>query len=202
MAYEIVSALIQVVPTAALALAAFRGLDSWREQLQGARAVERAEACLDAVHVVAGLVRAARSWPIRDTEEATALPDSKRDTWSRGREEALERAWASWKTFAAAYRRAGFFMTMPKVDAAKEIAEVLTKLSSLSHIIADYERLEGDQTAWGPQFRGKLVGFRNEFMGFKPDGPEWDPDNELEVRLSNAVAAVDDALMPITGARK
>lgn len=200
------AALIQAagtfVPTFALAIAAFIGLDGWRKQLQGARAVERAEACLESVHELVDLVRAARSSVITTTENEVATAELMREASNRIREEALGRAWASWKTFAAAYRRAGFFMAMPKIDAVQEVTAVLTELSSLARLIATYEPLENDQTSLGPHFRQQLVGYRSKFLGFEPDGRARDPDNELDVHLRNAVAAVEEALLPVTGGRK
>jgi hypothetical protein len=76
---------IMFFPTTALAVAAFVGLTGWRKQLQGAREVERAEACLDAVHEVADLIRAARSSVITVTEEEAATPELMRQVSARMR---------------------------------------------------------------------------------------------------------------------
>ncbi|MGD0108754.1 MAG: hypothetical protein ABSC06_32665 [Rhodopila sp.] len=205
MAYELASAFIQaagtLLPTSVLAGAAIVGLVGWRKQLQGARAVERAEACLDAAHEVADLIRAARSSVISVSEDEISTPERLGEASNRMRQEALARAWASWKGFASSYRRAGYYVTMPKVDAAQEVAAVLTELSGFAQIIATYEPHENDPTTQGAEFRRQLVGYRTRFLGDKVEGPH-DPENELEVRLRNAVASVEHVLLPITGSQK
>jgi hypothetical protein len=98
----------------------------WKKQLRGAKAVERAEICLDAAHEVADLIRAARSPLVsmaaedasRPAAEAgfslgntagVATPDRLRAASNAIREEALNRAWASWRAFASSYRQIGYF---------------------------------------------------------------------------------------------
>jgi hypothetical protein len=183
------------IPAAALAGAAFVGLNSWQKQIRGARAVDRAEACLVATHEVVDLIRACRGSVITYTEEETATPERMREAGGKMRAESLDRAWASWRNFAAEYRRAGFFLTLPAKDAAEEIAGVLTELTGLARIIAHLEPMDD---ASGRQ---ELAEYRASFLG-NTRGKPRDPNDPLEVRLQAALSSVEKSLLPITGSRR
>lgn len=199
LAAGIIQAIGAFAPTAVLAGAAIFGLRSWRQQLIGSRAVDRAEACLVAAHEVVDLIRASRSSLIRVAEEDTSTPERMRTTANAIREASLARAWESWTRFAAEYRRAGFFIRLPEKDASEEIAAILTELSGLARLIATYEPRENDETSYGPGFRHQLVGYRARFLGDKLDGP-CDTNDPIDVRLRSTLISVENVMLPVTGA--
>jgi hypothetical protein len=201
LAAGIIQAVGTFVPTVVIAVAAVVGLQSWRQQLIGGRAVDRAEACLVGAHEVVDLIRACRSSLITNAEEDASTPEGLWTAANAIRDASLARAWESWRTFAAQYRRAGFFLKLPEKDAAKEIAVVLTELSGVARLIATYEARGNDTTSFGPAFRQQLVGYRARFLGYNPDGSR-NPDDPLEVRLRNALASLEQAMLPVTGGER
>lgn len=194
-----IQGLCTLIPTTVLAVVAIRGLRVWRPQAQGQRALDRAEDCLVALHEVIDLTRAARARGFSAAAEDVDTPEKMRETSARIREEALQRAWQSWQRFAATYRRAGFFIVLPKPDAADELAKALTELSSLSRMIDVYEPLEGDRTNHGQRFREEARAARSRFLGLGGDGSEAAPEDPIEGTLTSVSASLEFILLLHTG---
>ena len=194
-----IQGLCTLIPTTVLAVVAVRGLRAWRPQAQGQRALDRAEDCLVTLHEVVDLTRAARARSFSTAAEDVDTPEKMRETSARIREEALQRAWQSWQRFAAAYRRTGFFIALPKPNAAEELAKALTELSSLSRIIDVYEPLEEDRTSHGHRFREEAVAARSRFLGLGGDGLKEDPEDPIEMTLTSVTASLEAILLHHTG---
>lgn len=195
-----IQGLCTLIPTAVLAVVAIRGLKAWRPQAQGQRAIERAEDCLVALHEVVDLTRAARARGLSAAPADIDTREKMRETSARMREEALQRAWLSWQRFAAAYRRASFFIVLPEPDAANELAKALTELSGLARLIDTYEPLEESSTSHGPRFRQEAMEARAKFLGFAKDGVTENPNDPIERKLASTLKSLETVLLRSTGA--
>lgn len=190
-----IQGLCTLLPTTVVAVVAVRGLRAWRPQAQGQRALDRAEDCLVALYELVDLTRAARARGFSAAAEDVDTPEKIRETSARIREEVLQRAWQSWQRFAAAYRRAGFFIALPKPDAADELAKALTELSTLARLIDAYEPVEGDRTSHGLRFRQEASAARSRFLGLGEDGVKKDPEDAIERTLTSVFASLEAILL-------
>ncbi len=189
------------VPTAALALAAIYGLFTWRTQLLEQRRIERAETCLVAADDVMKAVRSSRGTVFLTQDEVEAAGSLDKAT-SEYEWREFQRALDAFEVFHQAYRRASFFIEMPTQDTDREFGDCLNKLEIALRQVRFWEK---HAEASVQHARRQVAKFRGEFLGLPSediDPSKPTPPDPIALRLSTAMVALEDKLLPVTGGKR
>ncbi len=194
----IVQGAATLVPGLLVAFIAWRGLRGWREQLLGGRKVQHSEACLLALDDLNETLAFLRSHVVLIDGEHLELSGKGADAAIQDREEVLRRKAAdALGAFRQAYRKASFFILMPKPDVFVEFDESLGALFGAYRQAAFWARQGSDPEAKRERAAARAVFLGRSFSADKAGNPpELDP---ITRRLRDATDRLENRLLPIMG---
>ncbi len=114
------------------------------------------------------------------------------------RRERLDRAWASWRHFAEAYKLVGFYQNRAsdEPDVAQDLAACLLELSQAARAVEAIDEMGTEKTDAGwQQVRAQRVAAMQTFLG------ALDGSDDISRRLASAEVAIEKEMRAILRTR-